>query len=78
MDAPPRGAVMLVCFAAGCCMIVGMLDVGLYLAKCFQPKHPSHIKIFPLAVDSIPFVAGVVILIKAKAVAGWISEKLDM
>ena len=53
---------MLVCFAAGCCMIVGMLDVGLYLAKCFQPKHPSHIKIFPLAVDSIPFVAGVVIL----------------
>ena len=52
---------MLVCFAAGCCMIVGMLDVGLYLAKCFQPKHPSHIKIFPLAVDSIPFVAGVVI-----------------
>ena len=35
------------------------------------------VKFVPIVLNSIPFVFGVVILIKAKAVAEWLSDKLD-
>ena len=34
-------------------------------------------EIFPCILKSIPAVLGIVILIKAKAVAEWVSDKLD-
>ena len=58
-------------------MVVGLLDTGLYLTQCFEPKHPAPVKILPIALNSIPFVIGVVILVKARAVAEWISDKLE-
>ena len=58
-------------------MVVGLLDTGLYLTKCFEPKNPAPVKILPIVLDSIPFAIGVVILIRAKAVANWISDKLE-
>ena len=58
-------------------MVIGLLDTGLYLTQCFEPKHPAPVKILPIVLNSIPFVIGVVILIKARAVANWISDKLE-
>ena len=68
---------MFVRLVAGCFMVVGLLDAGLYLTQCFEPKHPAPVKILPIVLNSIPFVIGVVILAKAKAIANWISDKLE-
>ena len=78
MDVPNRGALMFVRFIGGCVMAIGLLDTGLYLTKCFEPKHPMPVKIFPMVVNSIPLVISVVILIKSRAIAEWLSEKLDI
>jgi hypothetical protein len=77
MDAPHRGALKFVGLVAACFMVIGLLDTGLYLTQCFEPKHPATVKISPIVLNSIPFVIGVVILIKARAVANWISDKLE-
>ena len=68
---------MFVRLVAACFMVIGLLDTGLYVTQCFEPKHPAPVKILPIALNSIPFVIGVVILIKAKAIANWISDKLE-
>lgn len=68
---------MFVRFVAGCFMVIGLLDTGLYLTKCFEPGHHTPLKILPIVLNSIPFAIGIVILIKAKAVANWISDKLE-
>ena len=78
MEAPPRGALLLVYFVASCLLVVGLLDVGLYLAQCLQPKHQVPVRILPLVLDGLPFIAGAVMLAKAKALAAWIAEKLDL
>jgi len=77
MDAPLRGALNFVRLVAACLMVLGLLDTGLYLGQCFEPKHPSPVKILPIVLNSIPFVIGVVILIRAKAAAQWINDKLE-
>jgi hypothetical protein len=37
-------------------------------------QHPPPINILRIILDSIPIIAGVVILIKAKAIAEWLSD----
>ena len=76
-EAPHRQALMFVRLVAGCALVIGLLEVGLYLTKCFIPKPPLPVEILPLAVNSIPLVIGVVVLIKAKAIAAWIAEKFE-
>ena len=68
---------MLVRLVAGCVMVIGLLEVGLYLTKCFVPKPPLPVEVLPLVVNSIPLVIGAVILIKAKAIAAWIVDKFE-
>ena len=68
---------MLVRLVAGCVMVIGLLQVGLYLTKCFISKPPLPVEILPLVVNSIPLVIGAVILIKTKAIAAWIADKLE-
>jgi hypothetical protein len=77
MDSSQRGALMLVRLIAACVMVIGLLDTGLYLTQCLAPKHPVPVKIFPIVLDSIPFVIGVAVLIKAKAIANWIADKIE-
>ena len=68
---------MLVRLVAACVMVIGLLDTGLYLTQCLAPKHPVPVKILPMVLDSIPFIIGIAILIKAKAIANWIADKLE-
>ncbi len=77
MDAIHRQALLFVRFTAVCLMVIGLLDIGLYLAQCLQPKNPAPVKVLPIALNAIPFVAGLVVLFKAKSVAAWISEKFE-
>ena len=81
MDTPNRGALMLVCFIAIAMMGFGVIDLsvhwmkGLHWVEGSLHKTPMHISdfVFP----TIFFMLGVVVLIKARSIAEWISNKLD-
>jgi hypothetical protein len=75
MDAPPRGAMTLVCFIAIALVGYGLLEMGLYWGECLAHKQP--VKILHFAFPAIPLVAGLVVLVRAKAVAKWLSDKLE-
>jgi hypothetical protein len=76
MDAPERGALMLVRFIAAALIGWAMVEVLLYVAVCRHKNLP--VAIFPCAAKSIPLFAGLIMLMKAKSIAAWISEKLDL
>jgi hypothetical protein len=75
MDAPDRGALMLVRFIALSLMGVTMVNLVLYWVV--SQHNQTKMTIFPCVLKSIPAVIGLVGLIRAKAIAGWISSKLD-
>lgn len=62
----------------GCLLVVAsLLEIGLYVAKCYNPKHPAPVEIMPCLSSAIPAGLGFVILIAAKPIAEWISNLLD-
>ena len=75
MDAPERGALMLVRFIAAALIGWALVDLSLYLVIARHNQTP--LEIFPLILKSLPAVLGLVILIKARTLAEWISNKLD-
>ena len=75
MDAPNRGALMFVRFVAVCFMGMSVVELGLYLAEYKYRQMP--VNVFLSALWVVLFLAGVVILIRAKALADWISDKLE-
>jgi hypothetical protein len=75
MDAPDRGALMLVRFIGVSLMGVTLVNLALYWVVT-QHNH-TEMAIFPCVLKSIPAVIGLVVLIKARALAEWISNKLD-
>jgi hypothetical protein len=75
MDAPERGALMLVRFIALSLMSVTVVELVLYWA--LRSAHHAPLEIFPLVWKSIPFVLGVVMLIRARALAQWVSDWLE-
>jgi len=66
---------MLVRFIAVSLIGVSVVELALYWV--ISSSHRTPVETFPCILKSIPAVLGVVILIKAKAVAEWISNKLD-
>jgi len=66
---------MLVRFTA--VSLIGITAVELALYWVVSSSHHTPMETFPCVLKSIPAVLGIVILIKAKAVAEWISNKLD-
>jgi hypothetical protein len=75
MDAPDRGALMLVRFIA--LSLLGVTIVNLTLYWVVSEHERIEMASLPCILKSIPAVIGVILLIKARAVAGWISDKLD-
>ncbi len=53
-----------------------LVDVGLYLAV--QHHKNLTVEILPLIVKSLPLVVGISIIIKARSLAEWLSDKLDL
>ena len=66
---------MFVRFIAACLMGMSVVEVGLYWAEYKFRNTPVNVFLSGLWV--VLFLAGVVVLIKAKAIAEWISDKLD-
>ena len=75
MDAPNRGALMLVYFIAIALMGFGLIDLSLHWIESSAHHTPMRFSHFVL--PAILFVPGVVILFKASAIAEWISNRLD-
>jgi len=75
MDAPDRGALMLVRFIGISLLAVTLVDLALYWVVA-QHNH-AEMTLFSCVLKSIPAVIGVSLLVKAKVVAEWISNKLD-
>jgi hypothetical protein len=75
MDAPERGALMLVRFIAASIMGMSVLELSLYLVEFKFRKVP--VNIFLSAIWCVCFLIGIVILIKSKVIAEWIANTLD-
>jgi hypothetical protein len=77
MDSPERGGLILVRLIGVMLIVATILELGLYWAKSSIPNHQVPIELVPVLLRLIPAVLGCVILIKAHAIAEWISDLLD-
>jgi hypothetical protein len=78
MDAPERGALTLVRLIGALCVVATILELGLYWARCSIPSHRVPVALGPVLVRLIPAVVGLGILAKARAIAEWLSNTLDL
>lgn len=76
MESSERGALMLVRIIALALIGWAVAEVALYLAVSHHNQQPAAIG--KIVVKSLPFVIGVVVLIKARAIADWLSDWLDL
>jgi hypothetical protein len=77
MEAPERGALTLVRLIGVMLLVITVLELGLYLAECFNPRHPQPMQVMPVVLRSLWAVVGVVILVRARAIAEWLSDLLE-
>jgi len=77
MDAPERGALMLVRLIGVLLVVASILELGLYWAKCAFVKPPVPVEVIPCLLRLIPAAMGLLVLIKAKTLAEWLSNLLD-
>ena len=78
MDSSERSALTLVRLVGFALVCITLLDLGLYLVKCYNPKDPHPLQVLPLVWHTIPILAGIGIFIKARAIAEWVSNILDL
>ncbi len=57
--------------------LIGWSLVDLSLYWIISGHNHEPVKIFPCVLKSMPAVLGVVCLVKSKALAQWLSDKLD-
>lgn len=84
MESLERGALGLVRLVAACIIVVGLLDGGVYFTQYLIPytaaerhaadPHRQSLDVLRIVLDSIPVVVGIVMLIKAKALANKVSD----
>ena len=75
MDAPERGALMLIRVVAAALIGWAVVDIALY---CFLRQHKNlPVEILPCVLKSIPALLGFAGLVRSKAIAEWIADKLD-
>lgn len=77
MDAPERGALTLVRLIGVMLVVATILELGLYWAKCSVPNHRVPVELVPVLLRLIPAVLGIILLIKARTVAEWLSDFLE-
>jgi len=75
MDAPQRGALLLVRFVAVAVIGLSLLETGLYVAG--NLVHHLAVGKVHCALLTVPLAVGLALLARSKAVAEWLSDKLD-
>ena len=66
---------MLVHFTAIGLIGLSLLELGLYGGECYV--HHQPVQIFHAVLLFIPFVLGIVVFARARAIAEWISNTFD-
>jgi hypothetical protein len=77
MESSDRAALSLVRLVAGCFILIGVLDMGLYFTQWLHPQHRPPLNILRIALDSIPMIIGIVVFIKARALAEWLEDLIQ-
>ena len=75
MDAPERGALMLVRFVAAA--LIGWSVVELALDWAIHQHQAAPVTWLTSLGQCLPLLAGIVLLLKSRSLAEWISDKLD-
>lgn len=75
MDSPERGALMLVRIIAVALIGWAVADMALYWVVCNHNN--QSIEVLKMVLKSLPLLAGIICLIKSKALAEWVSSFLD-
>ncbi len=76
MEAPERGALMLVRFVAVALIGWSLVESALYVVICRNKALP--IEVLPCLIRALPLLLGLVFLIKGRSLAGWLADKLDL
>jgi hypothetical protein len=76
MDTPERGALMLVRFTAVALIGWSLVELALYVV--ISQHNSTPITFLPCLIRSLPLLAGVAVLVKARAIAQWVADKLDL
>ena len=66
---------MLVRFVALALIGWAIADISLYVVVHQHKNLP--VEILPCVLKTLPFIAGVIILIKARAISEWLADQLD-
>lgn len=69
---------MLVRLIGALFIVITILELGLYWARCAFAKPPVPVELAPCLLRTIPALLGFAVLIKARAIAEWISNTLDL
>ena len=67
---------MLVRFVAVALIGWALVDLSLYVVVVRHKDLP--VEILPCVLKILPFIAGVLVLIKARAISEWVAEQLDL
>lgn len=59
-------------------MLATILELGLYWARCSMPNHRVPVEVVPVLLRLIPAVLGTIVLVKARALADWLVNLLDL
>lgn len=59
-------------------MLATILELGLYWARCSMPNHRVPVEVVPVLLRLIPAVLGTIVLVKARALADWLVDLLDL
>jgi hypothetical protein len=78
MVAPERGALTLVRVIGVILVVWAILDLGLYWFQCHSPRNPAPVQVITVLLKLIPAVIGIVVLVKARAIAEWVKAILDL
>lgn len=76
MNSSERGALLLVRLIAAALIGWAMIDLTLYIVVARHKELP--VEVMPCVLKSLPGLAGIAVLIKARAVAEWFADKLDL
>ena len=58
--------------------VATILELGLYWARCSMPSHRVPVEVIPVLLRLIPAVLGTIVLAKARALAEWLVNLLDL
>ncbi len=79
METPQHGALNLVRIIGVMLVVFTILELGFYWAQCaYHKPHPLPVEKIPIVLKLIPALVGFVILFKARAIAQWITDQLDL